>query len=97
MSLAMPHTGRGVVSVPVGRKFALASPVDCWVSISTNAAGDANLGDFHFAKLTGGAPPTVYFIPAGSPPAFLSGATTDANGDTVPTQLTFIDSGVSGI
>lgn len=97
MSLAMPHTGRGVVSVPVGRAFAISSPVDCSVSISTNPSGDSTLGSVAFAMLKGGNPPTICRIPAGSPPVFLSGTTTDANGDVTPTQLTFIDSGASGI
>jgi hypothetical protein len=96
MALACGHTPatRGVISVPVGRKFAIQAPVDCWISISTNAAGDATLSDFHYAWIKGG---TVYvfLIPAASPPVFLSGVTTDPNGDVAPTQLTFIDSGAS--
>jgi len=92
----MGHTAanRGSISVPVGRKFAITSPVACSVSISTTP--DASLGSVQFAELNAG---TVYvfLIPAGSPPVFLSGVTTDPNGDTVPTQLTFIDSGASGI
>jgi hypothetical protein len=98
MALACGHTtpNRGVISIPVGRKFAVSAPVDCWISISTSATGDALLSDFHFAWIKGG---TVYvfIIPLGSPPVFLSGMTTDTNGDTVPTPLTFIDSGASGI
>lgn len=97
MSLALPRHGRGVISVPVGRKFAISSPVDCVVSISSNASGDASLGDVTFATLKGGAPPVICFIPAASPPQFLSGQTTDPNGDSAPTALTFIDSGASGI
>jgi hypothetical protein len=92
----MGHTAanRGSVSVPVGRKFALTSPVACSVSIST--APDAVLGSVLFAQLSAGIV-YVFYIPAGSPPVFLSGLTTDPNGDSVPTQLTFIDSGASGI
>lgn len=98
MSLACGHTpaNRGVISVPVGRKFAIQAPADCWISISTNASGDAAQGDFHYAWIKG-AIPYVFLIPAGSPPVFLSGVTTDPNGDTTPTQLIFIDSGASGI
>lgn len=94
----MGHTpgNRGVTPVPVGRKFALVSPVDCSVSISANPTGDALLNNFGFAKLVANVP-YVAFIPAAFPPQFLSGITTDQNGDTTPTQLTFIDSGASGI
>lgn len=98
MSLALGHTtpNRGSISVPVGRKFAVQAPVDCWISISAVAAGDAALNDFHFALIKGGLP-YVFLIPAASGPVFLSGLSTDPNGDTTPTQLTFIDSGTSGI
>lgn len=98
MALNCGHTvgTRGVISVPVGRKFAISAPVDCWVSISTNAAGDALLGNVQFAWILAGKV-YVFLIPAASPPVFLSGMTTDPNGDVTPTALTFIDSGVSGI
>jgi hypothetical protein len=98
MALACGHTApnRGVISVPVGRKFAISAPVDCWISISTSASGDAALSDFHYAWIRGGVT-YVYVIPSTSPPVFLSGMTTDLNGDVVPTQLTFIDSGASPI
>jgi hypothetical protein len=98
MALNCGHTpaNRGVISVPVGRKFAVTAPVDCWVSISTNAGGDALLNDFRYAWIVGGRV-YVFYIPAGSPAVFLSGMTTDLNGDVTPTALTFIDSGASGI
>lgn len=98
MSLALGHTpaNRGAITVPVGRKFAIQAPVDCWISISAAAAGDALLNDCHYAWIKGGIP-YVFLIPAASGPVFLSGLTTDPNGDTTPTQLTFIDSGASGI
>jgi|SoimicMinimDraft_17_1059745.scaffolds.fasta_scaffold330979_1 hypothetical protein len=98
MALACGHTtpNRGVISIPVGRKFAITAPVDCWISISTAATGDALLSDFHFAWIRGGIV-YVFIIPLGSPPVFLSGLTVDPNGDVAPTQLTFIDSGASPI
>jgi hypothetical protein len=96
MALGIPRHGRGVISVPVGRKFAIQSPVDCAVSISPSAAGDASVGDVTYAQIIAGKA-YVFFIPAAAPPQFLSGQTTDPNGDTSPTQLTFIDSGASGI
>lgn len=98
MALACGHTpaNRGVISVPVGRKFAISAPVDCWISISSNAGGDANLSDFRFALIKAG---TVYvfLIQGAAPPQFLSGLTIDPNGDTTPTNVTFIDSGASNI
>jgi hypothetical protein len=98
MSLACGHTpaNRGVISVPVGRKFAIQAPVDCWISISTNATGDAVLSNCVFAWILGGKV-YVFLVPAASAPVFLSGLTTDPNGDVTPTQLVFIDSGASGI
>lgn len=98
MALACGHSNasRGVISVPVGRKFAIQAPVDCWISISANAAGDALLVNFQFAWILAGKV-YVFLIPAASAPQFLSGLTTDANGDSSPTALTFIDSGTSGI
>lgn len=87
---------RGVVSVPVGRKFDVTAPVDVSISISANAAGDALLGSVAFAMLKGGTTYT-FLIPASSPPQFLSGLTTDPNGDTTPTQLDFADKGPSNI
>jgi hypothetical protein len=98
MALNCGHTpaNRGVISVPVGRKFAIQAPVDCWISISTNASGDATIGSYRYAWITGGKV-YVFYIEALSPPVFLSGLTTDPNGDSVPTPLTFIDSGASGI
>lgn len=96
MSLALGHTQgqRGSISVPVGRRFAISAPVDCWISISDTA--DAKLGDCRYAWITAGKV-YVYLIPSTSGPVFLSGLTVDANGDSSPTQLTFIDSGASGI
>lgn len=85
---------RGSISVPVGRKFLIQSPVDCSVSIDTVA--NAVLGSAVPAQLKAGIG-YLCFIPAGSPAVVLSGVTTDPNGDTSPTQLTFIDSGTSGI
>lgn len=98
MSLAIGHTApnRGSISVPVGRKFAISAPVDCWISISAAAVGDAALNDCHFALIKGGLA-YVFLIPAASGPVFLSGLSADPNSDSVPTQLTFIDSGTSGI
>jgi hypothetical protein len=98
MSLALGHTpaNRGVISVPVGRMFAISAPIDCWISISTNAGGDALLSNYQFAWILAGKVYT-FLIPAASGSAFLSGLTTALNGDTTPTQLTFIDSGASGI
>lgn len=98
MALGCGHTpaNRGVISVPVGRKFAIQAPVDCWISISSNASGDALERDFHYGWIKANVP-YVFLIPAASPPQFLSGVTTDPNGDTTPTQLIFIDSGSSGI
>lgn len=95
MALSMPHSTCGAISVPVGRKWAVSSPVDCWISISSAAAGDAALRDYHYAFLPAGRV-QVHLIPAASPPQFLSGITTDPNGDVSPTPLTFIDSGASG-
>jgi len=96
MSLAVGHTvaNRGSVSVPVGRKFAISAPVDCAISINTVA--DAILGSTVPAQIKAN---VVYvcLIPAASGPVVLSGLTTDPNGDVVPTQITFIDSGASGI
>ncbi len=96
MALALGHTpaNRGSVSVPVGRKFAITAPVDCWISI--DSAPNALERDFRFAWIKAGVP-YVFLIQAASGPVFLSGVTTDPNGDSVPTQLTFIDSGASGI
>jgi len=70
--------------------------VDCWISISPNAAGDAAIGDFRYGWIKAGIP-YVFFVQAGAPPQFLSALTTDPNGDLTPTQVTFIDSGASGI
>ena len=96
MALNCGHSAanRGSISVPVGRKFAVSAPVKCTVSISSTP--DASLGSVQFAEIEAN---TVYvfLIPAASGPVFLSGVTTDPNGDTVPTALTFIDSGASGI
>jgi hypothetical protein len=98
MSMGVGHTGqnRGVTPVPVGRRFAISAPVDCWISIGSNASGDASEHDFHHAWILGGKV-YVFLIPAASPPQFLSGVTTDPNGDLAPTQITFVDSGASGI
>ncbi len=98
MALSCGHTAanRGVIPVPVGRKFAIQAPIDCWISISINASGDAMLNDFHFAWIKASIP-YVFFIQAASPPVFLSAMTTDPGGDTTPTQVTFVDSGASGI
>lgn len=96
MSLACGHTpaNRGVISVPVGRKFAIIAPVDCAVSINTT--GDAILGSVIPALMKAGLT-YICYVPAASGAVFLSGITTDPNGDVTPTQLTFIDSGASGI
>jgi hypothetical protein len=99
MALSCGHSvaNRGVISVPVGRKFAIqAAAFDCWIHIGTNAAGDAVLNDYRFGLVKAGIP-YVFFVQAASPPTFLSGVSTDPNADVSPTQLTFIDSGASGI
>ncbi len=99
MALACGHTpaNRGVVSVPVGRKFAIqAAGFDCWIDIGTNPAGNAVIGNYSYGLVKAGVP-YVFFVQAASAPVFLSGVTTDPNGDVTPTQLTFIDSGTSGI
>lgn len=92
--IACGFTTRGVASVPVGRKFAvIASGFDVWISISANAAGDA-ARHCGFA-LTKVGVPYIAFIGTGSPPQFISGVTTDPNGDVTPTTLTYIDSGAA--
>jgi len=99
MALACGHSAanRGVISVPVGRKFAIqAAGFDCWIDIGTNPAGNALLDNYSFGLIKAGVP-YVFFVQAASPPVFLSGLSKDPNADTTPTQVTFIDSGASGI
>lgn len=97
MALSCGHSvaNRGAISVAVGRKWAIqAAAFDCWISISTTP--DVVLNDFHFSKILAG---TLYieFVQAASGPVFLSALSTDPNADVTPTQITFIDSGSSGI
>lgn len=98
MSLGLGHSpgNRGVTPVTPGRRYDVSAPVDCWISVSPNASGDAQLNNFRYAWLKGGKTCAVY-IPAAAGAQFLSGITTDANGDSVPTQLTFTDVGASNI
>lgn len=91
MALNLPRTGRAVVVTTPNRKWAVSSPIDCWISLGSNPAGDA-AGTYQFAKIHAGG---VYIFQSTAPDIFLSGQTTDVNGDTVPTPLTFIDSGVA--
>ena len=79
----------------VGRKWAIqAAGFDCWISISATA--DVLLNDFRFSLIKAGVL-YVEFIQAASGAVFLSALSTDPNADTTPTQITFIDSGASGI
>ena len=96
-TVAVGHTtpNRGVTPIVTGRQYDISAPVDCWISISPIGGGDAVLHDFHFMWLKAG---VTYrqFIPVGATPQFLSGLTTDTNGDAVPTTVTFVDQGASG-
>lgn len=97
MALACGHStaNRGAISVAVGRKWAIqAAGFDCWISINTVA--DVLLNDFRFSKILAGVL-YVEFVQAASGPVFLSALSTDPNADVTPTQITFIDSGSSGI
>lgn len=85
-TLNMPRTGRSVVALaPPNRIYSFVSPVDCWISISSNPAGDA-AANHRSARLTAGFP---YEFVAVTPELFLSGQTTDANGDVVNVALTY--------
>ncbi len=97
MALACGHSvaNRGSISVAVGRKWAIqAAGFDCWISIS--AAPDVVLNDYRFSLIKAGVL-YVEFVQAASGPVFLSALSTDPNADVTPTQVTFIDSGASGI
>ena len=97
MALACGHTpaNRGSISVAVGRKWAIqASGSDCWISISDTP--DVLLNDFRFSLIKAGVF-YIEYIQAASGPMFLSALSMDPNADVTPTQITFIDSGASGI
>lgn len=97
MALACGHTpaNRGSISVAIGRKWAIqAAGFDCWISIASTP--DVLLNDFRFSLIKAGVL-YVEFIQAASGTVFLSALSTDPNADVTPTQITFIDSGASGI
>lgn len=87
---------RGVVAVAAGRMFQVTPPVDVWLRIDGVPGGTALEGDFKCAFLQGGKTYTCQ-LPAAGGPYFLSGVTTDANGDITPTPLNYVDAGASGI